>query len=698
MYKIAFIFGNSPVYWDSVILALAVMTGFALFLAAWVRKGESLTTGALACPIALMLSLILSRLSHWYFRPEGYGSFAAAMTDFFGPGHALMGAFGGCILTACLLNMMGAVESVPAMLDCMSLGGCGAIALGRLSSLFTPDDRGAVLEEIKFFPLTYPAVNPTSGLPEYRFAAFFFQAFTAACIFAVLLVLFRRKKGREGDMTLLFLLLYCASQILWDSTRYDALRLRTNGFISAVQLLCALVMAAVLLILSIRMKKAGQKGLLFSWLLIGVGLGGAGGMEYYAQIRGDRAALAYGVMALCLALTAAVGVNLWRRSGTEGGNENHTKENTGFLPRLAAGALLLLTAILVFVMMVSGGPARGTAGRVTELDPAGIFYENTSGALADAVPGLAVTPGEAKHYRIAGDAAAPKPDKNRYGKASGPEELTDVMEQAKTLLDGQTLYFSTDTDILEDFGITYYLDETILTITWKQVIDNTVYTFSEVKIADPTQFRRHLAGGSYGSGKLLYPTEMASTVNSVVASSGDYFEFRKSGVIVYNGSVCRVGGNADSCFVDAKGDLSFVRAKDRMDQGTAEQYVADNGIQFSLAFGPILVENGELNAFAGYSLGEVDGSFSRAALCQMGELHYMIVNACAEGEYYRNITMYEFARQIHKTGCTMAYALDGGQTAAHMVGGVLVNQVTRGYQRKISDIIYFATAVPADKN
>jgi exopolysaccharide biosynthesis protein len=42
----------------------------------------------------------------------------------------------------------------------------------------------------------------------------------------------------------------------------------------------------------------------------------------------------------------------------------------------------------------------------------------------------------------------------------------------------------------------------------------------------------------------------------------------------------------------------------------------------------------------------------------------------------------------------MAYCLDGGQTATIVLNDQLVNRPAFGTQRQISDIIYFATAVP----
>ena len=45
-------------------------------------------------------------------------------------------------------------------------------------------------------------------------------------------------------------------------------------------------------------------------------------------------------------------------------------------------------------------------------------------------------------------------------------------------------------------------------------------------------------------------------------------------------------------------------------------------------------------------------------------------------------------------GVLNAYMLDGGQTAAIITGDELMNTVDYGGERKTSDIIYFATALP----
>ena len=290
---------------------------------------------------------------------------------------------------------------------------------------------------------------------------------------------------------------------------------------------------------------------------------------------------------------------------------------------------------------------------------------------------------------------APKPDPSGFGETQDPKELQWLLDEAADLLDGQTAYFSTETKILPGSKIQYYYDGTILSITWKEVQGNCVYTFSEVKIAHPSQFRRFLAGGEYGSEKQYITTEMAQSVNAVVASSGDFYRFRKFGTSVYNGTVYRVHGKyADTCYIDENGDLRITHAGEIMDMDTAQKYVDENKVRFSLAFGPALVENGQRCEPGGYALGEVNDHYARAAICQMDSLHYLMATANGETHYWKVPTIHEFAKAILETGCKTAYALDGGQTAAIAMNGKLINEVVYGYQRRISDIIYFATAVP----
>lgn len=313
MEQIAFISGNSVFYWNSIVLALAAGAASCIFLAFYLPGGRP-GAAAAAVPGALVLSLFFGRLLHWYFRPDSYPGFWSAITDYTSGGYALMGCFVGCAAAAGLVRLLRLEPFAPAMLDAMSLGGCAGIAVGRLACFFSAADRGQLMP-FTALPLAYPVNNVVTGAPEYRLATFVLQAMAAALIFAALAVFFLLgKKRRTGDVTLLFLLLYGLTQAVLDSTRYDSLYLRSNGFVSAVQLLSAAALMGVSALFSARMVKG--RGMRRRYVPLWIGmlalLGGAGYMEYFVQRHGDRALFSYAIMTACLGIFTALSLLTYR--------------------------------------------------------------------------------------------------------------------------------------------------------------------------------------------------------------------------------------------------------------------------------------------------------------------------------------------------------------------------------------------------
>ena len=301
MERIAFIIGNRFFYWNSIVLTLAAAAAICLFLAFYLPKGRS-EAAAVAVPLALVLSVFFARLVHWYFRPDSYEGFTDAMTDFTSGGFALLGVFLGCALTVLLLWLLRLEREPLQMLDAMSLGGCFGIALGRLSCFFSAADRGQLVS-FKSLPFAYPVNNVVTGAEEYRLATFVIQSMATAAIFVALLLFFLLyKKKKTGDTTLVFLLLYGMSQAVLDSTRYDSLFMRSNGFISVVQISGALAVVAISVLFAVRIVKSRGFRIWYCpiWLAMVGMLGGAGYMEYFVQRHGDRAVFSYSVMTACL--------------------------------------------------------------------------------------------------------------------------------------------------------------------------------------------------------------------------------------------------------------------------------------------------------------------------------------------------------------------------------------------------------------
>ncbi len=318
MDRIAFVIGNTFLYWNSIILTLAAAAAISFFLTFYLPSDGNSAAAAVAVPLGLVLSVILGRLVHWYFRPDSYAGFGAAMTDFTSGNYALLGVFAACLLTALILRAVRLEKSLGAMLDAMSMGGCAGIALGRLACFFSTADRGRILENTRDLPFAYPVVNPVSGATEYRLATFMLQSMACWLIFALLLGFFLLAKRRRGDLTLLFLLLYGMSQAVLDSTRYDSLFMRSNGFISVVQLAGAACVVVVSVIFSVRMVRATgmRKWYPVLWICMLALMGGAGYMEYYVQRHGDLPLFCYSIMTACLSAIVVLALITYARSNT----------------------------------------------------------------------------------------------------------------------------------------------------------------------------------------------------------------------------------------------------------------------------------------------------------------------------------------------------------------------------------------------
>lgn len=362
--------------------------------------------------------------------------------------------------------------------------------------------------------------------------------------------------------------------------------------------------------------------------------------------------------------------------------------------RVVYAVLCLIIVIIGALIIATTGkplPQIAPASNIAIMDEFDALLHN---AMAQAESAALSVP---KKFWLPDDAVkgqVPNPD--NYGTSDDPASLQWLLDDAQNLLQGQDTLFSTDIQLMPGSVVTYYLDESILAITWKQVFDNCVYTISEVKVTHPSQFRRHLEGGVFDGPKLSLPSIMSRSVNAVVGSAADHYRGRRAGIIVYDGEVKRIDlqEHVDVCYINDQGDLLFSYAGELMDKESAQKFVDDNNISFSLCFGPILIDKGVRKEIKQYMLGEVHDEYARAALCQMDQLHYLVVVANKEGPYYEHLTINQFARQVEKFGCDKVYTLDGGNTGSIVTNGKLINRTTFGTERFQGDLIYFCTAVP----
>ena len=361
---------------------------------------------------------------------------------------------------------------------------------------------------------------------------------------------------------------------------------------------------------------------------------------------------------------------------------------------LAIPAAWLCVQFLMWNVVHMGVPGNTNQSSTMELGIMDRFDMRMTNQISSALEGVLSI--EKVYWLNDSDQIAPEPNQDNYVYYSNPADTQEFLDRAKELLGVEKTLFTPQTKTYLNSQVITYLDETIMVITWKELINGTVYTMSEVKIAHPSQFRRFLADGVYGSDKQYTTSQMATTVNAVTASSGDFYKFRTYGIKVYEGQVMQVHSVVDTCFITEDGDFLFSYRGEITDKETAQKFVDENNVRFSLAFGPVLVDNCQCVPMPyRYTLGEVEDRYPRAAIAKMGELHYLMVAANQDPDrgLERVPTMAEFGAQLQAFGAEKAYALDGGQTAVIVTNDTLINRPSYGRQRQISDIIYFATAL-----
>ena len=335
-----------------------------------------------------------------------------------------------------------------------------------------------------------------------------------------------------------------------------------------------------------------------------------------------------------------------------------------------------------------------TGGWVSSVSPADFessYGMRVNNCISAALAELLVIP---KEYILPEDmVVAPEPDRSLYGSTKTPADTAQVLAQAAPLLEGHQMVWTPETKTEKDKQIRWYSDETLFAITWRQTIDSLKYTFSEIVIAHPSQFRRYFSDNSFSSSKRYTPSSMSKKVNAVVAYSGDFYKYRNEGVVVYQRELYRSDGDTlDTCFVDTSGDLQLVKKKTLSGKAAIQEYIEKNDILFTLSFGPIMIQDGKVVVPDKYPVGRINNSFTRCVICQVDSCHYLMVTVRVSQT--ENVTLKRVAKTLQKMGIQKAYALDGGQTATFIMNNKLVNNVDYGAERPRSDSIYFASAIP----
>lgn len=241
--------GPPRLYAYGALLAAGALAA-GLLLLSGKKEARLRDASVLLCVLGLPLGLVFSRL----FYCLGDAAFRELITlknilDISAGGLSMYGAFTGILLAAlaaAALTGAGRAE----LLDRLAPALTALVFFARLAEGFTslgisrPLLPGSLPEGFIVFQDAYDAYLKT----------FLLEAAAAALLLFFLLRMKRRGKRRPGDVFVAWMLLYGASQTLFESLRYDShMRL---GFVGIQHILSALMMSAAVLILALRQRRS----------------------------------------------------------------------------------------------------------------------------------------------------------------------------------------------------------------------------------------------------------------------------------------------------------------------------------------------------------------------------------------------------------------------------------------------------------
>ncbi len=296
-----------------------------------------------------------------------------------------------------------------------------------------------------------------------------------------------------------------------------------------------------------------------------------------------------------------------------------------------------------------------------------------------------------------------EPDEEKFLETEDPYEIAALLErpEARALIGEEQLLWNPELPFVPGTLIRCYLDESILCILWQEPEKGCMGTFAETFVSDGSQLRRKISSDEPWSFWFERTSDFARDTNAVLAVGGDfYYHDRNCGVAVYQREIIRFRpDNADTCFITADGDMLFLYRGEGVSEEETAAFLRDNDVVFSLAFGPVLIDDGVDVTPEFYPWGETDMFYARSALGLLGRHHYLTMNINCdttrpELDHLPNLR--DAADAMVSRGCRKAYTLDGGQTATTVFHYQLVNPVQFGHEKAISDIIYFASAAPEE--
>ena len=238
---------------------------------------------------------------------------------------------------------------------------------------------------------------------------------------------------------------------------------------------------------------------------------------------------------------------------------------------------------------------------------------------------------------------------------------------------------------------TSYSDDNISVTLTERTVSNTQVYIADVTVSSSEYLKTAFAQNTYGNNVTAKTSETAANNNAILAINGDYYGANTTGYVIRNGVVYRDTVREDS----SNGDLAIYKDGSFKiiyeDQVSADELVKD-GVVNLLAFGPSLVENGEIAVDTNSEVGQSMSSNPRTAIGIIDENHYIIIVSDGRTSESEGLSLYQMAEIMKSYGVKTAYNLDGGGSSTLYFNGQVINKPTTNgntiSERSVSDIVY----------
>lgn len=236
-----------------------------------------------------------------------------------------------------------------------------------------------------------------------------------------------------------------------------------------------------------------------------------------------------------------------------------------------------------------------------------------------------------------------------------------------------------------------YKDDNISINLSESTVNSTQVYVADITLSSSDYLKTAFAQNAFGTNVTAKTSETAKNNNAILAVNGDYYGANSTGYVIRNGVVYRDTVREDS----SNGDLAIYKDGSFKiiyeDQISADQLVKD-GVVNLLAFGPALVENGEIAVGTNEEVGQAMISNPRTAIGIIDENNYIIVVSDGRTSESKGLSLYQMAEVMKSYGVKTAYNLDGGGSSTLYFNSQVINKPTTGgnkiSERAVSDIVY----------